>query len=68
MIHYTPLSEYDIFPSHEKEQQIIYNKDKKCSVKCQDMGDGKKQIVQVLSTDPAHYMDPSLQPGQWLDS
>ncbi|KHE71398.1 YlzJ-like family protein [Halobacillus sp. BBL2006] len=67
MIHYTPLSEYDIFPQQESGE-VTYQQLKNCPVKCRDMGDGRKQIIQILSTDPAHYMDPHLQPGQWLDS
>ncbi|MBH0229330.1 YlzJ-like family protein [Halobacillus yeomjeoni] len=68
MIHYTPLSELDIFPNEEKKESVMFHQSKNCHVKCRDTEGGRKQIVQVLSTDPAHYMDPSLQPGQWLDS
>ncbi|MBA2174053.1 YlzJ-like family protein [Halobacillus locisalis] len=67
MILYTPLSEHDIFPRQD-ESNVVYHKHKNCPVKCMDDGNGKRQIVQVLSTDPSHYMDPELQPGQWLDS
>lgn len=67
MIHYTPLSEHDIYPRQENDQPVFFHQHKNCPVKCRDNGDGRKQIVQVLSTDPAHYMDPTLQPGQWLD-
>lgn len=67
MILYTPLSEHDIYPQ-EDMSSIVYQQHKNCTVKCIDKGDGKKQILQVVSTDPTHYMDPSLQPGQWLDS
>ncbi|MCA0969082.1 YlzJ-like family protein [Halobacillus litoralis] len=64
---YTPLSEHDIFP-REEAGKVVYHQHKHCPVKCVDGGDGRKQILQVLSTDPLHYMDPELQPGQWLDS
>ncbi|MGP4059885.1 YlzJ-like family protein [Halobacillus litoralis] len=64
---YTPLSEHDIFPQ-ESNASVVYQEHKNCPLKCLQTEDGKKQIMQVLSTDPSHYMDPSLQPGQWLDS
>ncbi|CDQ19689.1 YlzJ-like protein [Halobacillus karajensis] len=64
---YTPLSEHDIFPQ-EEEMSVVLFEHKNCPLMCREGSDGKKQIMQVLSTDPAHYMDPALQPGQWLDS
>ncbi|UOQ43004.1 YlzJ-like family protein [Halobacillus salinarum] len=66
MIHYTPLSEYDIFPD-AGSGKIVYHQHKNKPVKCLDLGNGKMQIIQLLSTDPEDYMDPSLQPGQWLE-
>ncbi len=68
MIHYTPLSEYDIFPRSKEDEKIVYHQYRNKPMKCLELGNGKKQIVQLLSTDPADYMDPALQPGQWLDS
>ncbi|ELK44476.1 YlzJ-like family protein [Halobacillus sp. ACCC02827] len=65
---YTPLSEQDIFPPENEAYQVILHQHEKCPLKCAKTPDGKKQIMQILSTDPAHYMDPELQPGQWLDS
>ncbi|MCP3031250.1 YlzJ-like family protein [Halobacillus sp. A1] len=64
---YTPLSEYDIFPQTNTDFSIVYENRNNCKVKCHDYGDGKRQIVQLLSTDPQDFMDPTLQPGQWLD-
>lgn len=64
---YTPLSEYDIFPQ-ENDMSQVYHEHNNCPLICFQSSDGKKQIKQLLSTDPSHYMDPSLQPGQWLDS
>ncbi|WP_101843936.1 YlzJ-like family protein [Halobacillus sp. Marseille-P3879] len=63
---YTPLSEYDVFPQNEAENSIVYETINNTQVKCYDHGNGKKQIIQLMSTDPKDYMDPSLQPGQWL--
>ncbi|UOR12669.1 YlzJ-like family protein [Halobacillus amylolyticus] len=65
---YTPLSEHDIFPQENKDGKVVYENYKNCKVKCLDQGDGKKQIIQVFSTNPNDYMDPTLQPGQWLGS
>ncbi|RWZ60436.1 hypothetical protein EQV77_03850 [Halobacillus fulvus] len=64
---YTPLSEYDLFPKDD-QSSITFHQMNSCTLKCRQMDNGKKQIIQILSTDPKHYMDPSLQPGQWLDS
>ncbi|MBN9652903.1 hypothetical protein GLW00_09210 [Halobacillus litoralis] len=64
---YTPLSEHDIFPM-EEEMSVVYHEHNNCPLMCRKSEDGRKQIMQVLSTDPSHYMDPDLQPGQWLDS
>ncbi|MFG6148858.1 YlzJ-like family protein [Halobacillus sp. B23F22_1] len=63
---YTPLSEYDVFPQSDAEQSIVYETVNNKQVKCYDHGNGKKQIIQLMSTDPQDYMDPSFQPGQWL--
>ncbi|MFC7061153.1 YlzJ-like family protein [Halobacillus seohaensis] len=63
---YTPLSEYDIFPQNEGEKPIVYESHNHRQFKCLDHGNGKKQIVQLVSTDPKDYLDPTLQPGQWL--
>lgn len=65
---YTPLSEHDIFPYDASEQSVVYHDHNNCPLKCLQTPGGKKQIMQILSTDPSHYMDPALQPGQWLDS
>ncbi|WP_245807724.1 YlzJ-like family protein [Halobacillus massiliensis] len=67
MIHYTPLCEHDVFPMDTSTQQIVYEKHKNGHLKCLDHGGGKRQILQVVSTDPNDFLDPSLQPGQWLD-
>ncbi|WP_254434148.1 YlzJ-like family protein [Halobacillus sp. Marseille-Q1614] len=67
MILYTPLCEHDVFPQDTNASQIVYEKYNNRHVKCFDHGNGKKQIIQVVSTDPKDYLDPSLQPGQWLD-
>ncbi|MCA1023119.1 hypothetical protein GLW04_05040 [Halobacillus litoralis] len=64
---YTPLSEYDVFPD-DTSMEMVYHEHDNCPMMCRQGQDGKKQIVQILSTDPMHFLDPSLQPGQWLDS
>lgn len=64
MIHYTPLSEHDIYeddPKSYEKQRIVSVNGK--SMKVYDNDDGTVQLVQLLSTDPQDYLDQSYIPG-----
>ncbi|MFZ3576660.1 YlzJ-like family protein [Virgibacillus sp. DJP39] len=67
MILYTPMLESDIFPedtnSHSNRSVIIHQNR---SVYVEKNKDGKYQILQLLSTDPHDFMNPSYQPGAIL--
>ncbi|KGP73537.1 YlzJ-like family protein [Pontibacillus yanchengensis] len=67
MIHYTPLSEFDIIeddPSSYENNKIISLKGR--TMKVQKMDDGNFQITQLLSTDPQDYLDTDFIPGTIL--
>ncbi|QHE52247.1 YlzJ-like family protein [Pontibacillus sp. HMF3514] len=64
MIHYTPLSEHDIYeddPKSYEKQRIVSVNGK--SMKVNDNDDGTVQLVQLLSTDPQDYLDQRYIPG-----
>ncbi|KGX83430.1 YlzJ-like family protein [Pontibacillus marinus] len=64
MIHYTPLSEHDIYeddPKSYEKQRIVSVNGK--SMKVYDNDDGTVQLVQLLSTDPQDYLDQNFIPG-----
>ncbi|MCD5322742.1 MULTISPECIES: YlzJ-like family protein [Pontibacillus] len=67
MIHYTPLSDYDIIEddamSYEKHMTMTVN-GKMCRV--EQLDDGSYQLVQLLSTDPQDYLDQQYVPGTIL--
>ncbi len=67
MIHYTPLSEHDIYeddPTSYEKQHIVSLNGK--SMKVNQMDDGSYQLVQLLSTDPQDYLDQRYIPGTIL--
>ncbi|KGX88388.1 YlzJ-like family protein [Pontibacillus litoralis] len=67
MIHYTPLSEHDIFeddPTQYDQHKIVHVRGK--SVKVQQLEDGSYQVVHLLSTNPQHYLDQHCMPGTIL--
>lgn len=66
MIHYTPLSEMDIFPNTGQEE--IFQK--RCCVSYEGRlmyveknGEGAYELLQLLSTNPDDFMDETLTPG-----
>jgi len=67
MIHYTPLSEYDVFPVNIDDygdvQCIPYNGRVIYAGKLQD---GTYQIQQLLSTDPQDFLRAEFSPGRIL--
>ncbi|GIO26209.1 YlzJ-like family protein [Ornithinibacillus bavariensis] len=64
MIHYTPLSESDIYPIDE----AAYT-NRKCvnyegkTVFVEKNTNGEYQLVQLLSTDPQDYLNEKFTPG-----
>ncbi|MFC0524197.1 YlzJ-like family protein [Pontibacillus salicampi] len=68
MIHYTPLSEHDIYeddPTEYEQHKIISLQG--TTMKVQQMEDGSFQVLQLLSTDPLDYLNASYTPGMRLD-
>lgn len=65
MILYTPLSKEDIFPEEgtHNRQFVSYQGKTLC---VDQLEDGSYSLVQILSTDPQDYLDPSLSPGSIL--
>ncbi len=64
MIHYTPLSEHDIYeddPKSYEKQRIVSVNGK--NMKVYDNDDGTVQLIQLLSTDPQDYLDQNYIPG-----
>lgn len=67
MIHYTPLSEYDVFeddPDSYAKFQILNVEGR--SMKVLQMEDGSYQLLQLLSTDPQDYLNNNYSPGTIL--
>lgn len=67
MIHYTPLSQYDVYPINTADygdvQYIPYNGKVICAEKLQD---GNYQIQQLVSTDPQDFLRSEFSPGRIL--
>lgn len=67
MIHYTPLSEHDIYeddPKSYENQRIVSVNGR--NMKVNQMDDGTIQLVQLMSTDPQDYLDERYIPGNIL--
>ena len=65
MIHYTPLSESDIYPSmqqHYNNYETIEVQGKMIQV--EKLENGSYRIVQLLSTNPQDYLNSSIAPGE----
>ncbi|MEQ6375384.1 YlzJ-like family protein [Bacillaceae bacterium S4-13-58] len=64
MIHYSPLPYEDIYPqsmeSYDKIQMIQINGK---LVLAERLEDGSYRIIRLLSTDPQHFLDGSVEPG-----
>ncbi|MFC3040352.1 YlzJ-like family protein [Virgibacillus xinjiangensis] len=64
MIHYTPLSEYDIYPQQAEQftnKHLLSIQGR--SVYAERQQDGSYQVLQLLSTNPQDYMDETFSPG-----
>lgn len=69
MIHYTPLTEYDIYEDDESSYdnyQIVEIEGK--SMKVMKTEDGSYQLLQLLSTDPQDYLNSNYSPGTILSN
>jgi YlzJ-like protein len=67
MIHYTPLSEHEIFPTSEEDygnRQCISYDGKPVYVDKNE--DGTYQLVQLLSTDPQDFLNERYLPGTFI--
>lgn len=65
MILYTPLTQEDIFPEeNERQLQVVDVAGKKVFI---DEVEGKPTVVQLVSTNPHDYMDPTLSPGNEIE-
>ncbi len=61
MVLYTPMSVEEIFPSEAQQYKTISIQGK--MVIAQQREDAQLQLVQLLSTDPQDYLQPSFSPG-----
>jgi len=61
MVHYTPLSIEEIFPSTENHYKVVSYRGK--TVLAQHTEDQQLQLMQLLSTDPQDYLEQSFTPG-----
>lgn len=64
MVHYTPLHPMDIFPTESSPYKLITYAGK--SVYVQEAEAGQLQLIQLVSTDPADYLNPLFTPGTKL--
>lgn len=65
MILYTPLSQEDIFPDEgiHNRKFISYQGKTLC---VDQLENGTYSLIQLLSTDPKDFLDPTLTPGSIL--
>ncbi|MDD4586958.1 MAG: YlzJ-like family protein [Heliobacteriaceae bacterium] len=67
MILYTPVPPEMIFAGLESPvPQMAVLKFKGKPVMGYQVGDGRYELTRVLSTDPADFLDPDLQPGRQI--
>ncbi|GAA5415161.1 hypothetical protein Pryu01_00185 [Paraliobacillus ryukyuensis] len=67
MILYTPLEPMDIFEHNQSnytKQKVIHFDD--CSLLVDCLEEGNYRVVQLLSTNPQHFLNESFQPGKML--
>jgi len=64
MVLYTPLHYDEIFPTVEDMHEIKMYAGRQCYVK--KHADGSFEIVRILSTNPADFLDPLIQPGTMI--
>jgi len=68
LILYTPLSSYDIYPTEEtslnNNQHVISYGGRKLYVK--QTSAHNFEVLQVMSTDPADFLNDNFQPGTIL--
>ena len=65
MVLYTPLSHEEIFPPEEDEIQTIEYQGRTMHVRRND--DGEYQLVRLISTNPADYLNNTFQPGSIIN-
>lgn len=66
MILYTPLSREDIFPADEERHQRKFISYEGKTLCVEQLENGSYSLVQLLSTNPQDYLDPTLMPGSIL--
>ncbi len=65
MILYTPLCNEDIFPEEAgRNLQYIDYQGRKVFI---DETEGKATVVQLVSTNPHDYIDPTFSPGNEIE-
>jgi len=63
VILYTVVPPEEIWEEDGKRRLVMASV-KGCPVLVEALGEGRGRIERVLSTDPQHFIDPALQPGQ----
>lgn len=66
MVLYTPLTDAEIFPQENDDTFLMtYNGQ---TVVCRETENGSVQVVQLLSTDPQHFLNQAFSPGTTIFS
>lgn len=67
MIHYTPLPLEDVFAGWDRSpkalRQIVVDG---ITMQVEPINEQEAKIVRIISSDPKHYLDPTLAPGQLI--
>jgi len=66
MVLYTPLTDAEIFPSDPDDTFLMTYKGQ--TVVCRETECGSIQVVQLLSTDPQHFLHDAFTPGTTIYS
>lgn len=64
---YTIVPEDQVWSEEDDDRQLVWTWVEGVRLLARNVGDGRGQIEQVISTDPAHYLDPRFQPGMMVN-
>lgn len=64
VILYTIASPEEVFDDGDRSPELVEVVVNGVSALAQPVGDGTGRIERVISTDPDHFLDPQLQPGE----
>jgi hypothetical protein len=68
MMFYTIAPIESLFPElYADERQFVLIERGNIQMQVEPIDGGQGRIIRLISTDPAHYLQPALQPGMLVD-